>query len=333
MKNENRIFIHDRASIINAKYLIKRLLILLLDIIYITVIKITTKERSSKHKTEKDSFFSICAIFKDEEKFLKEWIEYHLSVGVDHFYLYNNLSTDNYLSILKPYMDKGIVDLIDWQVPPPSQFSAYEDCFVKNREKTKWITFIDIDEYICPFYDLTVKEWVSKYEIYPSVLIYWKMFGTSGLMEHNENKLITEQYTLCWDKPIDIGKIIFNTNYDVADFTNHHLMSAKVNFLGREIIIPPINEFKKFIKYDIHRVGCKKLNDFTIQLNHYWSKSYLSYINNKILRGDVNNHIRNLDLFFMNEYKNKNIDYKIWRFIIELKIRMGKINGNETKLE
>jgi hypothetical protein len=230
-------------------------------------------------------------------------------------------------------MDKGIVDLIDWQVPPPSQFPAYEDCFVKNRENTKWITFIDIDEYICPFYDLTVKEWVSKYEIYPSVLIYWKMFGTSGLMEHNESKLITEQYINSWEKFDDIGKVLFNTSYDVFDFKNHHLMSAKVNFCGREIIIPPINEFKKFIKYDIHRVGCNKLNDFTIQLNHYWSKSYLSYINNKILRGDVNNHIRNKDLFLWHEHNNKGCDYKIWRFIIELKIRMGKINGNETKLE
>ena len=33
---------------------------------------------------------SVCAIFKDEASYLKEWIEYHKLVGVQHFYLYEN---------------------------------------------------------------------------------------------------------------------------------------------------------------------------------------------------------------------------------------------------
>jgi hypothetical protein len=38
---------------------------------------------------------TICAMFKNEAPWLKEWITYDQKVlGVDHFYLYNNDSTD-----------------------------------------------------------------------------------------------------------------------------------------------------------------------------------------------------------------------------------------------
>ena len=46
---------------------------------------------------------AICAIFKNEAPWLKEWIIYHHKVlGVKHFYLYNNDSTDNFIEILSP---------------------------------------------------------------------------------------------------------------------------------------------------------------------------------------------------------------------------------------
>lgn len=57
---------------------------------------------------------SLCLIFKNEAPFLKEWLDYHLTVGIDHFYLYNNNSDDNFKDILQPYIEKGLVTLVDW---------------------------------------------------------------------------------------------------------------------------------------------------------------------------------------------------------------------------
>ena len=57
---------------------------------------------------------TICAIFKNEGPYLREWLEYHMMIGVEHFYMYNNCSDDDYLTILKPYIDDNIVTLIDW---------------------------------------------------------------------------------------------------------------------------------------------------------------------------------------------------------------------------
>ena len=97
---------------------------------------------------EKKHYLSVCAVFHNESKFLKEWIEYHLLVGVDHFYLYNNSSNDRYTDILRPYLRKGVVSLVQWpnfalspieaesfQGALCSQVAAYENAIkLKGKE-------------------------------------------------------------------------------------------------------------------------------------------------------------------------------------------------------
>src|ERR1700677_829122 len=56
--------------------------------------------------------FSVCAIFKNEATYLREWLEYNLLIGVDHIYLYNNGSTDDSLIVLEPYVKNGTVTVI-----------------------------------------------------------------------------------------------------------------------------------------------------------------------------------------------------------------------------
>ncbi|MBQ3442569.1 MAG: glycosyltransferase family 92 protein [Selenomonadaceae bacterium] len=49
---------------------------------------------------------AVVAIFKDEARYLREWLDYHLAAGVEHFYLYNNDSSDDYATVLAPYVKK-----------------------------------------------------------------------------------------------------------------------------------------------------------------------------------------------------------------------------------
>jgi len=51
---------------------------------------------SGKQRSEKKFHVSICAIFKNEAPYLREWIEFHRIVGIDHFYMYNNRSDDDF---------------------------------------------------------------------------------------------------------------------------------------------------------------------------------------------------------------------------------------------
>lgn len=312
----NKNFILSKPEKFGLKYIAKRILLLFLDFFYKTLLLLLNKKN-----TPKKYYLSVCTIFKNESAYLKEWLEYHLLVGVEHFYLYNNFSEDNYKEILSPYIDSGVVDLIDWPVPQ-GQPSAYEDCFNKTRTLTNWILFIDIDEYVVPRYELTISDWLKHYEFYPSVAMYWRVFGTSAIVEEDKTKLIAEQYIVCWDKLDSVTKVAFNTRFDVSDFKSHHFMSAKI----KNLVIPPVNESRKFIKFNIHRV--KFFNhESTIQINHYWSKSYNDYRKRKSTNGDVFYKVAPYDqqYFVYHEHKNTSVDYTIWRFIIELKMKLGKI--------
>ena len=115
--------------------------------IYKPVLNIIRPHQNSTEEKKYDVV--VGAIFKNEAKYLKEWIEFNRIVGVQHFYMYNNFSDDNYMEVLEPYIQEGIVDLIDWPVKQ-GQISAYKDCYDKHRKDAKWIGFIDIDEYIVP---------------------------------------------------------------------------------------------------------------------------------------------------------------------------------------
>ena len=44
---------------------------------------------------------AIVAIFKDEAPYLREWLDYHLLAGVEHFYLYSNESSDGHADYLR----------------------------------------------------------------------------------------------------------------------------------------------------------------------------------------------------------------------------------------
>lgn len=325
MKSENKIFIHDK-ELHSALRRVIGIVMFFINYLYHIALMLHRLFRKAPLRQKKYKV-AVCAIFKNEGLAFKEWIEYHLLVGVDHFYLYNNQSTDHFREILQPYIEKGIVDLIEWDYPAPCQFTAYEDAFTRFRDQSQWITFIDLDEFICPFHETSLGEWVDKYIHYPSVVIYWKMFGTSGLLEHDSDKLVVEQYTVCWDKYYDIGKCMFNTDFEIANYSLHHVYPARIDIGGVKLTLPPINEFKQFVKFKSNRIGLfNNENDFTIQINHYSSKAYVNCIKEKFIsRGDVNNHPRNAYTFFWHENKNKSTDYKIWRFIIELKVRMGKV--------
>ena len=113
---------------------------------------------------------SLCLIFKDEASFLKEWIDYHLTIGVDHFYLFNNNSTDNYLEIIEPYIDNGYVTLTQWP-EEQSQSKCYKYCLESFRNETKWIGYIDADEFVCPKKYTNINSWIKKWDKYPAVKV------------------------------------------------------------------------------------------------------------------------------------------------------------------
>lgn len=320
MKNikENEVFIFNVTRKHNLKFYIQHVILCFMDYFYKLLFTIIRKKSRQKQFT-----ISICAIFKNEAPYMREWIEYYLLIGIDHFYLYNNNSEDDYQSVLQPYIDKGLVTLTEWP-EVPGQISAYKHWYEHYRQETNWCTFLDLDEFLCPLKDVNIKDWLKKHHKYPLYAIYWKMFGTSGIIEPDKDKLVIEQYTNSWDKFATATKVIYNTDYDIERFFTS--MMHKFNVMYKGLSIPPINMFGYFInQWEIHRHGNKETD---IQCNHYWSKSYNDFLE-KHKRGDAvwekGKSKRNNEMFLWHEHFNRSKDYNIQKFLIELKLKMKEM--------
>jgi hypothetical protein len=126
----------------------------------------------------------IVMMFKNEARHLREWVEYHRLVGVEHFWLYNNLSSDNWKEVLDPYIKEGVVEVFDWNDPnwPSCQVQAFANGLQKARGKTKWVAVIDMDEFVLPLVEKTIPKCLKKhFSGANAVYVNWRCFGTSRI--------------------------------------------------------------------------------------------------------------------------------------------------------
>ena len=129
----------------------------------------------------------IGSMFRNEAPYLKEWIEYHRMVGVDHFWLYDNSSSDNWRPVLQPYIDEGLVEVFDWPRPEESSYASYQvdsfrDAIRRAVGVARWIALIDIDEFILPLTEKTVPDCLNAhFSDVSAVYVSWRCYGTGGV--------------------------------------------------------------------------------------------------------------------------------------------------------
>jgi hypothetical protein len=170
---------------------------------------------------------SAVLIFQNETFFLKEWIEYHKLIGVEHFYLFDNCSTDNPKDILKPYIDSGLVEydydpgVFDWNGYIPHQCQIYTKTIEKAANESKWLAIIDADEFIYPVKGKLLKNILKNYEEFGGVYLNHLAFGTSNTIVGN--RLIIEALDHCSLKPTQLGKSIVRPDRVLACTDPHRM--------------------------------------------------------------------------------------------------------------
>jgi hypothetical protein len=122
---------------------------------------------------------AICAIFKDERKFLLEWIAYHKMIGFDRFVLYDNGSTDGGREAILETAARDFVDIIDWP-ERPGQLSAYGHFCANFAKDYDWVAFLDLDEFVHLLIDDAIKQLLTRSGDHNAMLINWLNFGPSG---------------------------------------------------------------------------------------------------------------------------------------------------------
>jgi hypothetical protein len=134
-------------------------------------------------------YLSICAVYRNEGPYLREWVAFHRLMGVERFYLYNNRSEDDgHREALAPYIEEGVVTHYEWPDCLPAhvsvgeaiQTATYEHCIHHHAQESRWIAFIDLDEFLFSPTGRPLPDMLSEYERWPGVGVNWCMFGTSG---------------------------------------------------------------------------------------------------------------------------------------------------------
>jgi hypothetical protein len=122
---------------------------------------------------------ALCLRFRDEARYLDEWIDYHLTAGVSHLYLYNNFSADDYGTVLARHLQSGAVTLIDWPRKPASP-AAEEDCIRRAIGHYEWVGFLDADEFVVIKDGRSIPEYLRSFGDVPGVALHWYYFGSNG---------------------------------------------------------------------------------------------------------------------------------------------------------
>ena len=249
-----------------------------------------TKPSDVKH------YLSIVAIIKNEASYIAEWIEYHLLVGVEKFYIYDNESDDNLRDILEQYIINGIVKYKYYQ-GKSKQIIAYNDVLEIAKKETYWLAIIDCDEFIVPISTYTIPEFLKDFEKYVGVEINWVEYGSSG-KKFKEDGLVIDRFKRHSMLESQVNRHV-KTICNPRAVARIDCVHTAIYFEGKYSVNANKEENNKFF-LDRNAVFDK------IRINHYFTKSYEEYLLKRNRgRADLV-ELRNIEDFF---YFDKNDIY------------------------
>ena len=254
----------------------------------------------------------VCAMFKNEAEYLREWIEFHRLVGVEKFVLYNNESSDDYERVLHPYVESGVVTLYDIPGWPVRMKTPYNACLQAYRSRAKWIAFIDLDEFLYPTQDDTLQECLQRFEAYPGLAVHWIMFNSSGHILRPDG-LVIENFVSCEPRGHPQVKLVVQAARTTQVNSPH-----TASFEGDELAV---DERQIRTASDAPEPPCVDV----IRINHYWTKSVEEFFLRKAARGSPSGrqdrHLN--DLLASERGYGKGVDGAIQRFVPMLHDRLA----------
>jgi len=228
-----------------------------------------------EQKLIKHNYIALVLIIKDEAKYVCEWIEYHRLIGVEHFYIYDNESSDNLHQILEEYINEGIVTYI-YLPGKCMQLPAYNDAITRFKNQNSWMGFVDSDEFIVISKSNSLINFLKDFEADGALGINWIIFDSNGQLNRPHKGFVIDNFT----------QIYQNDNHPI----NRHIKTIVQPTRVKYYVSPHFCILKDGAKIvdenhqPIQIPFSAKNNTSKIRINHYFSKSKQELIK-KINRG------------------------------------------------
>ncbi|MBA8783665.1 MULTISPECIES: glycosyltransferase family 2 protein [Aeromonas] len=269
---------------------------------------------------------SIASIFKNEKPFIIEWLAYHMVLGIQDFYIADNISSDGGSELLH-FLDKAkLIKRVDYptQDGVPPQLGAYSK-ILSMLGKDKWAAFIDADEFISPSnYEDGLNKLTSLLndQTIGAISLNWAVYGSSHSILPDDG-LVIERFV---KRAADLHPV--NRHYKsivrVSDFIETG--STPHAFI--------IKSDKKFVMpngaQQHNHDGISDVIDWSvIRLNHYVIKSKSEFLNKKAARGRAttlkDSLGRNLQFFKNHDLNDVEQHIPSW-FLRKVKCQIKTIN-------
>lgn len=233
----------------------------------------------------------LCAILRTENRYIEEWLDYHLGLGFDHVYLCDNAQdgeerVDEIVAARERYNER--VSILPYYNKHSQQVKAYTECY--NSLDFDWMAYIDIDEFMT-FGDARFSDIHQYIETIAhdadEILLNWRTYGDCGLV-HDDGRRCLERFVKALPDSFSpynmFGKLPYNCHVKQIikkdlpiDSIMPHASNARngfkiraVNGDGTPITIEPIQSTYTFN---------------TCYVRHFYTRTIEEYIATKIKRG------------------------------------------------
>lgn len=137
----------------------------------------------------------VCCIGKNENRYVREYVEWYKKIGLTHIRLYDNNDIDGerFEDSIGDYINSGFVELVDYRGKVQCQLQAYEECYKELGGEYDWILFIDCgDEYLHLVNHKTITDFLSDdmFKDYDMLHLNLMTFGDCGHLTYEDKPLI-----------------------------------------------------------------------------------------------------------------------------------------------
>jgi hypothetical protein len=218
---------------------------------------------------------AIVAIVKNEGRYVREWANFHARAGVRHFYIYDNGSTDNTVAELGAALPSSAITIIPWDqkfyfapwnAEIHNQVLAYAHATRNFGSRFRWMTWIDIDEFLIPKQAPDLDAALAHLADQKMISLPWHMFGRSGHQVPPEGGVVPN-YTRRNPNPMDKSLLKFKVIADPCAVT-----ACKVHWMEVAGLTDSSNDAGKTASLK-GRTAPEFYAADHIQLNHYYTRS------------------------------------------------------------
>ena len=221
----------------------------------------------------------VFACAKNEDDYIKEWVEHYLNYGFDKIFIAdNNDDSTKIPMILEKWINEGKVQIFDCHGMKDFQIGIY-DMFMREQNY-QWCAYFDCDEFLELNSYSNIKDFLSTVKGTDCVLFHWMIFGSNGELEKREGTIQSRfpepSLPLSYCIENMYVKPIIKKGANFTHFIDTH--APITNGYGKYFL-----DYDKVVDYASHVYYPLTYKNGYIK--HYYTKSFEEWINNKTKRG------------------------------------------------